>query len=1174
MPHESARCGQTHALVTSLHPGTPPYHLYTDPGVLTALPSIASKLASSASTVVLIFDANVALHYAERVTRGFGSCAGWAGKRVLVKLVPPGEASKSRQMRSDIEDWLIAQRCGRDTILIAIGGGVTGDLVGCIASAYSRGIPYIQVPTSLMAMVDSAIGGKTGIDAPGGKNLIGSVTAPLAVVADPECLSTLPVRELRNGLAEVVKIALVLDGALFAELERVLPGIIRAATGVEAGDEEVKEAVVHSGAAFSEEASAASAAAAAPTQAALNTSLKAVVQRAVALKASVVRVDQLERGPRAILNFGHSIGHAIEALCQPALLHGECVAIGMVAETTLAVELGVCRGSDTLPRLRALLSAIGLPTALPSHLSAVDVVAAMAADKKNRAGGKRLALPACIGRAAIWSAAPTATAPALSHQPSAPVVLGAASGAGAGAAAGSNLSSMSSNDVEPLGEAAFAVASKAVGDVDEGDGTDVWRHQFTVAVADSDLLAAIVPWFAAVPRPPSRFSPSLDLKPTLEGETLNITVPGSKSLSNRALLIAALGRGVCRLRGLLRCDDTDVMAAALRKAGVEIHWDASDRTVATVVGKGGKLAAPTGHVDVGNSGTAARFLAAAFTLIRPDQDGAAASSSSSSSTAASAPAAATASATASAADIVLLGKPRMSERPIAPLVAALNIIGAQVRSASYVTGTPTGTPTGSAASSPSFPLRITPSALAWRGGEVTVDAGLSSQFVSALLIAAPCAQGPTTVRVEREASTATSSGATSSGATSSVVSQPYIAMTIALMRQFGVTVTKTEASATSPLTFMIPNTGYDNPPEIMIEADASSTTYPLALAALIGRTLIVANAAQPASTQGDARFATLLNRMGCELQVDRSRGLAELPAEGAGGGSCLGLRGVKTAPLTRLPDGRVVVPEAWAEARSSEDGPTDRLKGLGVVDLAEMTDSFLTLAVVAAVARGFTEIRGIANQVRLSPLSLARQGYFFLLVSTRFALRVSLWSFFHTVILPSEQRVKECNRIAAMVNGLIRAGFVASELPDGIRIEGLLTEHELNSRFGAASGSAAAAAHGAVEGKGEALGCSQEAIARGAGLALIPCFDDHRVAMAFSVLAAVCPYGTPIYLQPCDGKPRSLILFDISSCPLTSSATPLLLPSRCGRQGMCCKDIPFLLRGHAAKPRLATGLSP
>ena len=271
-------------------------------------------------------------------------------------LFPQGEASKTRAEWQRLSDALLSRGAGRDAAIVAVGGGVVGDLAGFVAATYMRGIPVLHVPTTVVAMVDSALGGKTGVDTAEGKNLIGAFHHPAAVVADPRTLLTLSAREFHAGLAEVVKHAVIADAGYFEWLER------------HAGDIAARRLDL----------------------------LAVLVRRSVAIKAEVVEADERERGRRAHLNLGHTIGHGIEHASGYRLLHGEAVALGLVAECALASDLGLV-GTDTSERVAALLARFDLPVRLTVDLSFDRILQAMGYDKKAAGGELRFALPAGLG---------------------------------------------------------------------------------------------------------------------------------------------------------------------------------------------------------------------------------------------------------------------------------------------------------------------------------------------------------------------------------------------------------------------------------------------------------------------------------------------------------------------------------------------------------------------------------------------------------------------------------------------------------------------------------------------------------------------------------------------------------------------------------------------------------
>ena len=281
------------------------------------------------------------------------------GGRVDVLTIPPGESNKTRETWSRLTDQMLAKGYGRDSAVIALGGGVVGDLAGFVAATYMRGIPVVQVPSTLVAMVDASIGGKTAVDTPAGKNLVGAFHPPAAVLIDPQLLATLSLRELRAGFAEIVKHGVIADEAYLREVASGTAELLSA--GGSTGDRMVS-----------------------------------LIVRSVEIKADIVSRDEREEGLRKVLNFGHTIGHAVETVSGFSLLHGEAVAIGMALESKLAERIGLAQ-AGTAATVTKALQALGLPTTLPTDCGPEAVVDAMRADKKGRSGKTRFALPLRIG---------------------------------------------------------------------------------------------------------------------------------------------------------------------------------------------------------------------------------------------------------------------------------------------------------------------------------------------------------------------------------------------------------------------------------------------------------------------------------------------------------------------------------------------------------------------------------------------------------------------------------------------------------------------------------------------------------------------------------------------------------------------------------------------------------
>ncbi|CRK11847.1 hypothetical protein BN1708_002288 [Verticillium longisporum] len=781
------------------------------------------------STYVLVTDTNLYDTYVPPFKHAFDGAADTTVRpRLLTLAIPPGEISKSRQSKAHIEDWMLSQQCTRDTVIIALGGGVIGDMLGYVAATFMRGIRFVQVPTTLLAMVDSSIGGKTAIDTPMGKNLVGAFWQPSRIYIDLAFLETLPSREFINGMAEVIKTAAIWDENEFTALEANAPSIV-AAVNQPTGPGRLLP---------------------------IREILKRIVLGSARVKAEVVSSDEREGGLRNLLNFGHSIGHAYEALLTPQLLHGEAVAIGMVKEAELARYLGVLRPS-AVARLAKCISSYGLPTSLGDKrvikLTAgkrcpVDILLQkMAVDKKNDGRKKKIVLLSAIGK---------------TYEPRATTVEDAA---------------------------------------------------IKVMLSASTLVTPGVPTSLAT----------------------TVTPPGSKSISNRALILAALGEGTCRIKNLLHSDDVEFMLTAItRLGGASYAWEDAGE-VLVLTGKGGQLRASSDPLYLGNAGTASRFLTTVVALCSP----------------------------ADVSSTVLTGNARMQVRPIGPLVDALRSNGVSI---DYL------------GPGKSLPLRID-AAGGFAGGVIELAATVSSQYVSSILMAAPYAKEPVTLRLVG----------------GKPISQPYIDMTLAMMKAFGV---QAERSSSDPNTYHIPKGTYKNPAEYTIESDASSATYPLAIAAITGTTCTVPNIGF-SSLQGDARFAIdVLQPMGCTVQQTATSTTVTGPAPGG-------------------------------------------LLGLPHVDMEPMTDAFLTASVLAAVAAGTTKISGIANQ-----------------------------------------RVKECNRIAAMREQLGKFGIATDEFDDGI----IVTGQPLDTLKTPDAG--------------------------------VFCYDDHRVAMSFSVLSTVANAPVTILERECTGK--------------------------------------------------------
>ena len=337
--------------------GAAPYRIDIAPGLLDDGALLASHLRGRHALIVS--DSQVAPLYAQRVQAALAAARPDA--KLALHVFEAGEASKTLANFSGVIDALAALGATRDACIYALGGGVVGDLAGFAAACWMRGIDVVQLPTTLLAMVDSSVGGKTAVDIAQGKNLVGAFHPPCAVIADTAALRTLPPRELRAGFAEVIKYGAIVDAPFLDWLDADADGLL-------AGDDAV---------------------------------LAEAIARSCAHKAAIVERDPFERGERALLNFGHTFGHAIETeQGYGGLNHGEAVAVGMVLAARLSTLLGLADAADG-ERLRALLARFGLPTTLPPDLDPAALVARMRLDKKAQGSGLRFVLWNGAGKARV-----------------------------------------------------------------------------------------------------------------------------------------------------------------------------------------------------------------------------------------------------------------------------------------------------------------------------------------------------------------------------------------------------------------------------------------------------------------------------------------------------------------------------------------------------------------------------------------------------------------------------------------------------------------------------------------------------------------------------------------------------------------------------------------------------
>lgn len=327
------------------------YNIFLGSGVTNSYQEWLPKI-DECSFIVIITDKLVENLHAKTFAKKLESL----GYKVILLVIPPGEESKSLVIKESLEITMLKNKCDRRTLLIAFGGGVIGDLTGFIAATYMRGIRYIQIPTTLLSVLDSSVGGKTGINTLYGKNLIGAIWQPISVVTDINLLSTLPQLQLINGLIEAIKIFLTSDVKSFSYLARNLKKCL-------ARDEKV---------------------------------LLSIIKRAVKLKAMVVQKDEREENLRMILNFGHTVGHAIEKLSDYQILHGFCVALGIIVETKIAVLMGYL-SEDNFGQVVDLLENVGVTIEMLMKFDIDEIINNMLIDKKNKNGDIYMVLLREIG---------------------------------------------------------------------------------------------------------------------------------------------------------------------------------------------------------------------------------------------------------------------------------------------------------------------------------------------------------------------------------------------------------------------------------------------------------------------------------------------------------------------------------------------------------------------------------------------------------------------------------------------------------------------------------------------------------------------------------------------------------------------------------------------------------
>jgi 3-dehydroquinate synthase len=336
------------------------YPIVVEFGALGGLTALVHEHAR-AHSYAIVTDENVAPHYLSTVQAALSS----ETRQAHIVVIPAGEQHKTREQWASISDALLSRAFGRDTMIVALGGGVIGDLAGFVAATYMRGVPVIQIPTTLLSMVDASVGGKTAVDTPAGKNTVGAFHPPSLVVIDPTTLETLPRRDLISGLAEVIKHGVIGDASELDAVRSIAPDLLGGGK--------------------------------------LPMGIAPLIERSVRIKARVVAADERELGLRKILNFGHTIGHGVEAASDYSLLHGEAIAIGMIAEAELAERQSIAE-RGTRATIESALVAVNLPTRVPADLDHTRILALMQSDKKRRGNSLEYALPRRIGEMAAESA--------------------------------------------------------------------------------------------------------------------------------------------------------------------------------------------------------------------------------------------------------------------------------------------------------------------------------------------------------------------------------------------------------------------------------------------------------------------------------------------------------------------------------------------------------------------------------------------------------------------------------------------------------------------------------------------------------------------------------------------------------------------------------------------------
>ena len=582
------------------------------------------------------------------------------GLKYMTYILPSGELNKSHDSIVKVQDFMFTNHFNRTDILIALGGGLLTDFGGFVSAIYMRGVAFINIPTTLLSMVDASVGSKTAINTKFGKNLVGSFYDSKAIYVNVNFLKTLDDRNFSNGFAEIIKAALLVDKDLFHQLETCNVRDLK--------EKNQKE-------------------------------LEGIIKRSIDIKVSFVLKDKKESHLRKLLNLGHTIGHGIEYALHEELLHGECLGIGMTKMLEIGMRKGIIEentGFEVMTRLKGVLDRFKLPYRVPNELNLKHVLLNMMSDKKNEAQEIRFVFIKDIG---------------VYHEKSVAVEIPL-------------IMEVLSNKIHPIQ--------------------------------------------CEIPAQGTPFEPD--------------TV-GSKSITNRVILMGSLAEGTLEIDNFVQAEDTEVLLTAMKALGLCQVLD-SKKNKLTLKGTGGHFKDMEFKeeivIDIQNSGLSSRFLLCLLSFIR--------------------------------GQFLLTGNEYMRKRPVGDLIKALR---KNTECEFEFLG-----------NEDCLPVRIRNHKKnhGLKGGEILISSKTSSQYVSALLLCAPLAQKPVTIKLEDISDK------------DEITSEPYIEMTLRLMKEFGV-----DAKKVSYNSYFVPSGLYKNPAKFLVEPDFTALTYDLAFVALFGGSVKIKN---------------------------------------------------------------------------------------------------------------------------------------------------------------------------------------------------------------------------------------------------------------------------------------------------------------------------------------------